>query len=114
MFSSWAVWKLFPDPRSGEHLDAPIGPGVFEVRVIDTGRQLAFAHSGNVARSLACLLPPQRSSLRALFRRRNDYTHRSHELEYRTYSAGTTREAKNVVERLNGRRSVAIIHFGRA
>ena len=90
----WAAWKFFPDPRSGGHLDAPIGPGVFEVRDTETGQQVAFAPSRNVARSLAGLMPPSCSGLRALFPHRNRLRQPSHELEYRTRSAGTIREAK--------------------
>lgn len=108
MVTPWANWKPFPDPRCGEHLDAPIGPGVFEVRHTETGEQIAFAHSGNVAHSLARLLPQPASGLRSIFRRRNGLNHRSHELEYRTCSAGTVHEAKIVADRLIGRRSLAM------
>ena len=109
----WAAWKFFPDSRSGAHLDAPIGPGVFEVRDIETGEQVAFAPSRNVARSLATLMPPARSGLRALFLDRNRLGPSGHELEYRTRSARTIREAKAIVACLNGRRHVAVVSFGR-
>lgn len=113
MVTPWATWKPFPDPKSGEHLDAPVGPGVFEVRHTGTGEQVAFAHSANVAHSLSGLLPRQTSALGALFRR-NSFKHRSHELEYRTCITGTVFEAKTVVERLSGRRSVAMTRaYGR-
>ena len=106
----WAAWKFFPDPRSGEHLDAPIGPGVFEVRDIETGEQIAFAPSRNVARTLATMMPPSPSGLRALFSHR---TRPIHELEYRTRPARTIREAKAIAACLNGRRHIALISLGR-
>jgi hypothetical protein len=109
----WAAWKFFPDPRSGEYLDAPFGPGVFEVRDIETGEQVAFAPSRNVARSLATLMPPSRSGLRALFPHRTRLMHPGHELEYRTRPARTIREAKAIVACLNGRRHVAVVSLGR-
>ena len=55
MVQTWSDWKRFPDAHSGEHVEAPIGPGVYEVRHTMTGRVVAFGHSGNVANSLADL-----------------------------------------------------------
>jgi hypothetical protein len=107
MVSSWATWKPFPNPEIGGHIDAPIGPGVFEVRHTGTGAQIAFAHSGNVAHSLAILLPKPASGLRLLFaRKRPDY--RSEDLEYRTCAASSLDEARAMAERLRGRREAYI------
>jgi len=103
MVSSWADWKPFPNPHHGGHIDAPIGPGVFEVRHTGTGEQVAFAYSSNVAQSLAILLPKPASGLRLLFaRKRTNY--RSDELEYRTCAATSAEEARAMAERLRGRR----------
>ncbi|MFZ0104116.1 MAG: hypothetical protein WAL49_17700, partial [Pseudolabrys sp.] len=55
MVQTWSTWKRFPDAQSGEHVEAPIGPGVYEVRHTMTGRVVAFGHSGNVANALADL-----------------------------------------------------------
>ena len=55
MVQTWSNWKRFPDAYSGEHVEAPIGPGVYEVRHTMTGRVVAFGHSANVANSLADL-----------------------------------------------------------
>ena len=67
MVTPWGTWKPFPDPRSGQHLDAPIGPGVFEVRHTGTGEQIAFGHSKSVAQSLAILMPKPASGFLAMF-----------------------------------------------
>ncbi len=32
MMQTWSGWKRFPDVKSGDHIEAPIGPGVYEVR----------------------------------------------------------------------------------
>lgn len=103
MVSSWVNWKPFPDPDRGGHIDAPIGAGVFEVRHTGTGEQIAFAHSANVAHSLAMLLPKPVSGLRLLFARKRP-GFRSEELEYRTCAATTLDEARTMAERLRGRR----------
>jgi hypothetical protein len=114
MVTPWGTWKPFPDPRSGQHLDAPIGPGVFEVRHTGTGEQIAFGHSKSVAQSLAILMPKPASGFLGMFARKG-INHRTEELEYRTCTAGSVSEAKTVVARLSGRRSVAVTHaYGRA
>src|SRR5215813_1820527 len=82
MVQTWSNWKQFPDAQSGEHVEAPIGPGVYEVRHTMTGRVVAFGHSANVANSLA-------------------------DLEYRTCAATSRAEAKTAAQRLLGLRQTA-------
>ena len=53
MIQSWSNWKRFPDVKSGDRVEAPVGPGVYEVRHTMTGRLMAFGHSGNVAHTIA-------------------------------------------------------------
>ena len=48
----WSSWKRFPDAQSGGTVEAPIGPGVYEVRHTMTGRVVAFGHAKNVASAL--------------------------------------------------------------
>jgi len=52
---TWSSWKRFPDAQFGGHVEAPIGPGVYEVRHTLTGRVMAFGHAGNVANAIADL-----------------------------------------------------------
>ncbi len=105
MMTSWAAWRPFPNPQSGGHIDAPIGPGVYEVRHTLTGAVVAFGPSGNVAQDLAILLPKPRAKLwSSLVPRRNEL--RSEQLEYRTCTATTAQEARTIAERLRGRREV--------
>ncbi len=53
MMQTWSGWKRFPDVNSGDHVEAPIGPGVYEVRHTMTGRVVAFGHARNVANAIA-------------------------------------------------------------
>ena len=56
MIGNWSNWKKFPNVERGEHIEAPIGPGIFEVRNMSTGDLAAFDASGNVANALSALL----------------------------------------------------------
>mgnify|MGYP003457602997 CR=1 FL=1 len=103
MVSSWGLFRPFPNQESGGHIEAPIGPGVYEVRHAETGELIAFGPAASVAQALSQLLPRPASGLRALFARK-PLAHRSGDLEYRTCSASSAGEAKSAAERLLGRR----------
>src|SRR5436190_1261328 len=97
----WSAWKLFPEPNSGLEFDAPAGCGVFEVRHIGTGEQIAFAVSAKVASTLANLIPGQSSGLLSIFTRRR-IAHRPIDLEYRACATESMGEARSEADRLNG------------
>ena len=40
MVSTWGLWRSFPNYESGGYFEAPIGPGVYEVR--HGGRRIEF------------------------------------------------------------------------
>ena len=103
MSATWSQWRLFPDPQSGIPFDAPAGPGLFEVRHMGTGEQVAFAVSADVANSLATLIAPPASVLRSIFMRRR-FAHRPIDLEYRICAAASMSEARSEADRLNGLR----------
>ena len=107
MTVSWTTWKTFPDVHSGLSLDAVAGPGVFEVRHIATGEQVAFAVSANVAASLETLIQPQQSGLRSIFARKR-IVHRPIDLEYRVCATASVKEARSEEDRLNGLRRAYI------
>jgi hypothetical protein len=103
MINGWTGWKRFPLAGLSESIEAPIGPGVYEVRHMTSGALMAFGHTGNLARTLATIGPqPRRPVWRALFARRNG--RRPGEVEYRTCATATRGEAKTVARHLLGRR----------
>ncbi len=104
MVSCWATWKPFPVSENGGHIDAPIGPGVYEVRHTGTGELVAFGESAKVAHDLSQLLRPAAPWGRLLGRRSVVYS--PADLEYRTCTAATASEAKIMAEQLRGRREV--------
>ena len=102
----WSGWKRFPDVESGAHVEAPIGPGVYEVRHTLTGRLVAFGYSGNVADAIADL-KVDRGSLFARLFKPAPITSRVADLEFRTCAAASRADAKTAAQRLKGLREAA-------
>ena len=101
---SWSSWKHYPNAQSGEHIEAPIGPGVYEVRDTTTGHVIAFGHSGNVANAICELKFDSGARSWARLFRRDTATPRVSGLEYRTCAAASRAEAKAAAHRLMGLR----------
>ena len=106
MVSGWTTWKLFPLAEYGEHIQAPVGPGVYEVRQVSTGDLIAFGHSAQVAHTLSSLAPSGGLPFwkRPFAGRASRMPRR--DLEYRTCATATKAQARMVAERLLGRRQV--------
>jgi hypothetical protein len=106
MIGNWSSWKKFPNAQRGEHVEAPIGPGVYEVRYISSGDLAAFDASANVAHALSALLrkPPSRPWARLFGNDRSPW--QDNDLEYRTCPAASLSEAKTMAQALLGRRQV--------
>ncbi|HYX09435.1 MAG TPA: hypothetical protein VE912_22070 [Bacteroidales bacterium] len=54
--NKWTDRNSFPDPRNFGFLNAPIGPGVYEVRRIDTQERILFGQGKNCAYRMSSLL----------------------------------------------------------
>ena len=107
MLQTWSSWKRFPDVISGDHIEAPMGPGVYEVRHTMTGRVMAFGHASNVAHAISELKVNGGVSPFARFFRRQPLVSRVSDLEYRTCAAASRAEAKTAAQRLMGLRQTA-------
>jgi hypothetical protein len=106
MIGNWSDWKKFPNAERGEHVEAPIGPGIYEVRNMCTGDLAAFDASGNVANALAALLrkPPSHPWAKLFSADRGSWP--DNHWEYRTCAASSMSEAKIMAQALLGRRQV--------
>jgi hypothetical protein len=104
---AWSSWKRFPDAQSGEHVEAPIGPGVYEVRHTLTGRVVSFDHASNVANALADLKLTGGVGPFARLFGKQPLVSRAADLEYRTCAASSRAEAKVSAHRLLGLRQSA-------
>jgi hypothetical protein len=105
MVSNWTAWKAFPDPRQGGQLEAPIGPGLYEVRDTADNGLVAFGPSSSVARDLAKMMPNGSLGFFANWFGAPPPA-ATEQLEYRTWPAATYAEARANAERLTGRRNV--------
>ena len=104
---TWSSWKRFPDAQFGGLVEAPIGPGVYEVRHTMTGRVVAFGHTANVANAISDLKLNGGLSPLARFFGRQPLVSRVNDLEYRTCAAATRADAKTTAHRLLGLRQTA-------
>lgn len=107
MVQTWSGWKRFPDAQIGGLVEAPIGPGVYEVRHTMTGRVVAFGHARNVANAISDLKVTGGISPFARFFGREPLVSRVNDLEYRTCAAASRAEAKTAASRLNSLRQTA-------
>src|SRR5713101_1597153 len=55
MISTWSEWKRYPRAGHGENIEAPITPGIYEVRFAGTGALHSFGAVDNVAQALSQL-----------------------------------------------------------
>ena len=104
---TWSGWKRFPDVATGDHVEAPMGPGVYEVRHTLTGRVIAFGHAANVANALSDLKLHGGAGTFARLFRKQPLESRVSDLEYRTCAATSRAEAKTTASRLLGLRQTA-------
>src|SRR3954451_22513713 len=103
VMQTWTSWKRFPDAHSGGLVEAPIGPGVYEVRHVDTGEVIAFGHSGSVANAIGELKINGRAGLWAkLFQRSASIP--VNDRECRTVAPASRSEAMTPASRLKGLR----------
>lgn len=105
MIANWTNWKHYPRAVRGESIEAPIGPGIFEVRIAQTGALFAFEATDNLAQALAKISAPPKSFI-SWFGRRDAAM--LPELEYRTFSTTTRANARIAFERMVDRRETYI------
>ena len=98
MISTWSEWKRYPRAGRGENIEAPITPGIYEVRYAATGALHSFGAVDNIAEALSRLSVGTKS----WFGRRGPVA--MPDLEYRTCATSTKADAKAAAERMIGRR----------
>ena len=98
MISTWSEWRRYPRAERGENIEAPISPGIYEVRYAGTGALHSFDAVDNVAQALSML----QVTTKSWFSRRE--AAKAPDLEYRTCATSTKADAKAAADRMIGRR----------
>lgn len=95
METHWEPWRPFPDPRRGDMLVAPLGPGVYWLRDHRDDETVYIGEAENVAYRMSSLLPaPDGCGTRNNTALR-EYVHANLEhIFYRTTGCATKAEAK--------------------
>jgi hypothetical protein len=101
MIASWGNWKSYPKPGRRENIEAPIDPGIYEVRHAQTGELFAFGATDNLAEALSRLPIAPRSLISVLSRRPPALLP---DLEYRVCATSSRDDARTAAERMIGRR----------
>ena len=99
MISTWSEWKRYPRAGRGENIEAPISPGIYEVRFAGTGALHSFGAVDNVAQALSQVAVGSKS----WFGRRGAEA-AAPDLEYRTCATSSKADANAAAERMIGRR----------
>jgi hypothetical protein len=94
MFGAFTEWRRFPDPRKGELLIAPFGPGCYELRRSDKAQLVLFGKGGHVASRMSSLLPsPWGAGTRNNTGKRSYIWNHLAVIEYRTIACATKEDA---------------------
>jgi hypothetical protein len=95
MIPAWSDWKRYPQPGRNDNIEAPIGPGLYEVRYADDGALFGFEAVDNLAMALA-QLPIRSSRLSSWLGRHKPLP----ELEYRVCATATRAHARTAADRM--------------
>ena len=100
------TWKSFPDDYHGEYIQAPLGPGLYQVCRASTRETIAFGCTRNVVDSLSDFLKPRGLSRWLSFRRglRPD----DGKFEYRTWGTASVADARQVARTIRARNEAVL------
>jgi len=88
-------YRPFPNPLKGDYLNAPFGPGLYDLRRISTKKPVLFGIGANCAKRMTSILPSEKggSGSRNNDRKRNYVARHRNDIEYRTMAFKTKQDA---------------------
>ena len=113
MSTRWTEWKSYPDAYHGELIQAPVGPGVYEVCDASTREQVAFGSSPNVASKLSEVLMRGKPQKLAFLRWSRAKQGRC-SLEYRAWRTPTLADARIAVSQILDQRGAVLRRFAQS
>lgn len=105
----WTKLKPFPDPRKGEFITAPLGPGIYELYDNEARRWVLVGYSKNVAYRMTSLLPKPFGAGHRSNKETQAYIYKHMScISYRTKACNDGKEAREEEQNLlaSGRRYV--------
>src|SRR5262245_30035514 len=113
MAARWTEWKSYPDAYHGELIQAPVGPGVYEVCDAVTREQVAFGPATNIARTLSAVLVRGKVSWLSYMLFSPPKQNRG-TLEYRAWPTATLADARVAANQILNQREAIIRRLVRA
>ncbi len=98
----WSEWQRFPDFTTEGYPDAPVGPGVYELRNRSTGDLILVGESKTLAKRMKSLLPKSHGGkgTRKNAAKREYVAEHLTDVEYRTCGRATKADAKKLQDQL--------------
>lgn len=97
----WSRWRPFPDPRKQQFLNAPLGPGVYQVRHRGQTHMVLYGSGGHCACRMSSLLPkPLGDGTRNNLQKRDYVLLNIDDLEYRCLACNMRSDARIVERRI--------------
>ncbi len=104
MEERWASWRSFENSELSGYLEAPVGPGVYEIRQTSDRALVKLSFTTNIAHELSIFLARGKGS-QFLFWTHTPYA--NGELEYRFWSVNTRAKAKTTLRQIKEQRANA-------
>lgn len=102
---NWSKWKKMPSPVNCRNIEAPVGPGVYQINNVETGELVLFGISVTCRKRMKSLFPhPFGTGKRNNLDKRKYILINWESLEYRTLPTNTRKEAKLIEDSLKKQR----------
>ena len=97
----WSQWKPMPNPVECRSIEAPVGPGLYQIKTQNTNQFILFGIGIDCQKRMKSLYPkPYGVGTRNNSDKRDFILKHWKSLEYRTFETVTREEAKQIEDQL--------------